>query len=200
MKTPPVRNLSASSFQFTGAALPRMSALLLGFILVLGSSHFWTSAVAAELPVNPAPGTHLMGEARFAYSPAAISEEVGDVRAKQVEIKADIQFCKTSHQPSGSLSAKFEGADMTMTASVLDWLIVSPKQIELKGPCLLDDSDGFIFQMKIETSDTGKRRVRLKVWEAAKPSHVVFDNQRDESWEAPFKATGEIVSGDLKIG
>ena len=179
----------------------RLSAVLLGGIFLLGASHFWTSAVAADVTGPKPAAAHFVGEASIPYSIDAISAEVGDITGKEVRIKADILFCKSSVQPTGSLSADFKGANMVMKASTLDWLVVSPKQIEMKGPCFLDDSDGFVFQMKIEqNAENGKRRVRLKVWEAAKPSHVVFDNQRDENWNAPFNPATEMLSGNFTVG
>lgn len=176
----------------------RASTLILS-VLILGGLRFWTSAVAAEVPTN-SPGSRFFGEARLAYSAKAISGEVGEIPGQEVSIKADIVFCKPSAQPAGTLIADFRGADMVMKSSTLEWLVVSAKQVELKGSCFLDDADGFTFQMKVEQSETGKRRIRLKVWETAMPSHVVFDSQPDESWSAPFKTTGEVLSGDLRIG
>lgn len=157
-------------------------------------------AAGVESERTPAAPHRFRGDARISYSSSAVHPEVGDSTGKEVEIKVDVAFGKSRGLPSGVVYIDFRGADMVLVASQLQWLVVTDKQIELKGPCFLDDSDGFTFQMKIERpSDEAKPRLRIKVWETENPAHVIFDNQRDDKWSAPISAHGELLSGELGV-
>lgn len=196
---PTVSRLPARSSSVLSRIIRDLTMLALGLGFALSANAL--SAAGVESTRSPARAQRLVGDACLSCCAGSVHPEVGEIRGSEVAIKADIVFGKVGEQPSGTMRAQFRGVDMVMTASTLQWIVASPKQVELKGSCLLDDSEGFTFQMKVEKAKSeGKSRVRLKVWETENPAHVVFDNQRDESWSAPVKSTGELSSGDLHVG
>jgi PKD repeat protein len=115
------------------------------------------------------------------------------------------KYQKGARTPSGSTEFQFRAGNFNFHSNVYEWLVVAGARGQFKGTGTVNGASGYSFLLTVTdgqvTGGGGVDKFRIKVWETANESNVVYDNSRGQADDAEAQtalAGGSIVIHEAK--